>query len=38
MENTLGLLITVGAFAALIRRWIIELRHVAQPSLTQPHR
>jgi hypothetical protein len=26
MENTLGLLITTGAFAALIGHWLIELR------------
>ena len=26
MENTLGLLITTGAFAVLIGHWLIELR------------
>ena len=38
MENTLGLLITMGAFAALIRRWLIELRQSARQDLTTRRR
>lgn len=38
MENTSGLLITVVAFAALIERWVIELRQVARQSLPSQHR
>ncbi|MGZ8383465.1 MAG: hypothetical protein ACXWWE_05590 [Nitrospira sp.] len=33
MENTLGLLITIGAFAALIGHWLIELRQSARQHL-----
>ena len=33
MENTLGLLITIGAFAALIGHWLMELRQSARQDL-----
>ncbi len=38
MENTLGLLITMGAFAALMGRWLIELRQSTRQDLTTRRR
>ena len=38
METTLGLLITVGGFAALIGHWLTELRQFARQELPAEHR
>lgn len=38
METTLGLLITIGAFAALIGHWLMELRQSARQDLPTERR
>lgn len=35
MENMLGLLIAVGAFAALVGHWLMELREIVRQDLPE---